>query len=268
MKIFGGHKMETKTWSVRINDETMGLLETMISESGLGKKEFFELVVNSYDKLIPAGHPEVSSDVQELITITSRMNRIYSDMLRRTSSYQKERELELQEQNTLLTNELHQLSNSLEKLTEQQQRLSGENLKLNEDIILMENQQKSLLQQATCSHNLFLDYKSKYENCILDQEKFNFVENKADELERSLNESLKANEILKNEFENLKAEFLKKIAQVNDVADIEKSRISLEIETKSHRILKECQEEYTAKIKELLSIIQSLQQPTNKKSIK
>ena len=168
----------------------------------------------------------------------------------------------------LLTNELQQVINALEKSTERQQRLSGENLKLNEDIILMENQQKSLLQQSACSHNLFLDYKSKYEECILDQEKFNFVENKANELERQFNESLKTNESLKNEFEDLKSECLKKIAQANDAADIEKSRIALEIETKSHRILKECQEEYTAKTKELLSIIQSLQQPSNKKSIK
>lgn len=260
--------METKTWSVRINDETMGLLETMISESGLGKKEFFELVVNSYDKLIPSDHPEVSSDVQELITITSRMNRIYSDMLRRTSSYQKERESELQEQCTLLSKELQQVSDALEKSTEQQQRLIGENLKLNEDIILMENQQNSLLQQLTCSHNLFLDYKSKYEECIMEQEKFSFVENNANELERQLNESLKTNEALKNEFECLKSEYLKKINQANDAADIEKSRMVLEIETKCHRISKECQEEYATKTKELLSIIQSLQQPSNKKLIK
>ncbi|MEI7563624.1 MAG: hypothetical protein WCJ39_08585 [bacterium] len=260
--------METKTWSVRINDETMGILETMISESGLGKKEFFELVVNSYDKLIPVDYPEVSSDVHELMAITSRMNRIYSDMLRRMSSHQKQRESELQEQCNLFTNELQQTKLVLENSAEQQQMLTGENLKLNEDIILMENQQKSLLQQSTCSHNLFLDYKSKYEDCILDQESFNSLEKKANALERQLNESFRTNEALKNEIEDLKSEYLKKINQVNDTADIEKSRLVLEIETKSHRILKECQEEYTAKTKELLSIIQSSQQTGSKKSTK
>jgi hypothetical protein len=260
--------METKIWSVRVNDETVGLLESMVSESGLGKKEFFELVINSYGKLIPAGHPEVSSDVQELISITSRMNRIYSDMIRRMSNHQKERESELQEQCTLISSELQQVSCALEKSIRQQQELTEENVKLNEVIVHLGTQQESLLQQSSCSHNLFLDYKLKYENCILDQENFSFVENKANELTTQINDSIKTNEALKSEIEDLKSQHQQKIKQVTESADIEKSRIALDIETKAHKILTDNQEEYTVKTKELLSIIQSLQQPGNKKTSK
>ena len=85
------------TWSVRIPDELKEKITNIVTESGLNTKEFLANIIQSYElKMVGTEKPLFESDIDELRSITGRMNNIYVNILEKMGNFQRAKELEFE----------------------------------------------------------------------------------------------------------------------------------------------------------------------------
>jgi len=122
--------MADTTYSVRISDEEQERLKNLVSESGLSNKEFFTNLLSTYElQRAKETAPIISADIEELETLTRRINGIFVNVAERLSTLQRdtaEQMNQAQESNASTIELLHQRINDLEQdRLEDEQRIQG-----------------------------------------------------------------------------------------------------------------------------------------------
>jgi len=267
------------TWSVRIPDEMKEKISGMISDLGLNSKDFLSQVIQGYELKMAKGiQPLMEADINELASITGRINNIYINLCERISNHQKQTD----EENSL-------------KLSEKTNEMAIFNFQIKEkdDIILQYYEEKKCLKkeyqdifaQCTqlneiCNANkaLVMEYKDKNNMLSVQVAEYKEYKSMVDEIKNDLyiqKELRQAAEMKLVEAENKVAvskskldeehtEFNGNLLKEQELSQILKEKEILQVRIEYQKKLELSQETYSIKTRELLSVIEEMQKSSNK----
>lgn len=87
--------MADTTYAVKVSDEVKLRLQTLVEESGLSSKEFFAEMISHFELASTKKQtPILSMDIDELMTLTTRINNIFISVGERIASFQEANRLE------------------------------------------------------------------------------------------------------------------------------------------------------------------------------
>jgi chromosome segregation ATPase len=247
--------MNQTTWGVKITEELKQKLTKLIEESGLTAKDFIEELVQVYEaqktkEVVPA----ISSDIEEVQTLTKRLVDIYLNMGQKVLNLQKAKDEEY-------AKAIAQKDSLIASLQDKIAELQEENKKFNAQIQELVNSQNELkskvdqLEEVNQKNNdLIAEYRQKIESLtgLVDEYKGFEKENKA----------------LRNEIDKLKVDLEAKDREIKELKDslafdlkqanIEKEKTVLELKKHHQDEIQKLQDEYTAKIRALQEQVDKL----------
>ncbi|MBW9159033.1 hypothetical protein [Clostridium tagluense] len=227
--------------SVRISDELKQKFNELAQSEGINNKELMEQVVKYYElNRAREEDSNMSEDIKELQTITSRMADIYINIVERNN-------IKALEVKNIHRNELVDKNNDLQKLKEEITLLKEENKKINalekdlsdakhiskdlqesiKSLKTLNNMQEEKILKLTETNEKYIKYKDEIVKLKTEQDK-------------STNEYMK----LKNELANKNDEEARLIKQIDELKQINKSKID-ELEIKANQDI-EMQRERTS----------------------
>jgi len=253
--------------SVRISDELKQKFNDLAQSEGINNKELMEQVVKYYElNRAREENSNMSEDIKELQTITSRMADIYINIVERNN-------IKALEVKNIHKNELIDKNNDIQKLKEEITLLKEENKKIkslekdlsdakhiNKDLQenikslkTLNNMQEEKILKLTEANEKYIKYKDE------------IIKIKTD-LEKSTNEIMQ----LKNELFNKKDDASRLIKQIDEIKEINKHKIN-ELEIKAKQDIEQQKERTSFQMdKELLKLkeeqqlkIQGLQESYN-----
>ncbi|MBZ9623707.1 hypothetical protein G9F71_012705 [Clostridium sp. FP2] len=227
--------------SVRISDELKQKFNELAQSEGINNKELMEQVVKYYElNRAREEDSNMSEDIKELQTITSRMADIYINIVERNN-------IKALEVKNIHRNELVDKNNDLQKLKEEITLLKEENKKINalekdlsdakhiskdlqesiKSLKTLNNMQEEKILKLTETNEKYIKYKDEIVKLKTEQDK-------------STNEYMK----LTNELANKNDEEARLIKQIDELKQINKSKID-ELEIKANQDI-EMQRERTS----------------------
>ncbi|MBU3130164.1 hypothetical protein [Clostridium tagluense] len=227
--------------SVRISDELKQKFNELAQSEGINNKELMEQVVKYYElNRAREEDSNMSEDIKELQTITSRMADIYINIVERNN-------IKALEVKNIHRNELVDKNNDLQKLKEEITLLKEENKKINalekdlsdanhiskdlqesiKSLKTLNNMQEEKILKLTETNEKYIKYKDEIVKLKTEQDK-------------STNEYMKLN----NELANKNDEEARLIKQIDELKQINKSKID-ELEIKANQDI-EMQRERTS----------------------
>ncbi|MBZ9635103.1 hypothetical protein [Clostridium sp. FP1] len=227
--------------SVRISDELKQKFNELAQSEGINNKELMEQVVKYYElNRAREEDSNMSEDIKELQTITTRMADIYINIVERNN-------IKALEVKNIHRNELVDKNNDLQKLKEEITLLKEENKKINalekdlsdakhiskdlqesiRSLKTLNNMQEEKISKLTETNEKYIKYKDEIVKLKTEQDK-------------STNEYMK----LKNELANKNDEEARLIKQIDELKQINKSKID-ELEIKANQDI-EMQRERTS----------------------
>lgn len=265
------------TWSVRISDDLKEKITNIVTESGLNTKDFLANIIQSYElKIAGTEQTLFEPDIDELRSITGRMNNIYVNILERMGNFQRAKELEFEEKMTKKHEMLMVFNAKIKDLEEHasasqsqsdQLKQSNEELKEhNTRLIEMTETGKALISEYREKNETLTDLLGEYKGykttvdalkAAIDKEK-----EKQSELNITLADALNtiASQKLKlGELQDLHAQ---EQVRNRELLSIEKEKELLKVRNELQQKMELAQEDYVNKVKELLRIIQDMQQRT------
>jgi len=264
-------------WSIRIPQELKDKMTDYIKQSGLSHKEFFEQLVQNYQvKSIKNIPPVFSSDIDELQTITSRINSIFTNMCEKTETFNNQQQTKFQETISIkdeaiarYNEKISGLELQLDSLFDNVDKLKSNNQDLNGRI-------ESLTQAVDSDKKLIDEYTAKIKTLERELDGHEKLKSKVFELEENLlverQKNNQANIKLENERANV-SELSKQVKtleknheitlkQKTEELLVSKDQKVLEVRMECQAQLEKMQESYTKKVSALLFKIENLQQKT------
>jgi chromosome segregation ATPase len=261
-------------WSIRIPQELKDKMTDYIKQSGLSHKDFFEQLVQNYQvKSIKNIPPVFSSDIDELQTITSRINSIFANMCEKTETFNNQQRTQFQE---TVSKKDEVIARQMEKISELELQLDS--LFDNVDKLKSNNQDlsvriESLTQAVDSDKKLIDEYTAKIKTLEKELDGHEKLKSKVFELEENLLKERQKNNQANIKLENEKAsvsELTKQIKilernhekalkQKTEELLVSKDQKVLEVRMECQDQLEKMQENYTKKMSALLSKIEKLQ---------
>lgn len=261
------------TWSVKVNEETQERLRGLVEESGFNNREFFVNLLSMYEiQRAKEITPILTADIEELETLTRRINSIFANASERINTLQREANKENEKQAE--TNQ-----STIELL---QQRIDGmkqDSLHDEERIHLFiqdketaESKTDELLQQAKQLENTISDktalieeYKRKNDDLSGIVSEYKTAATESKKLSDTVNNLKQVNNEKQRQIEELKRELQQqadtfKVEQENMKKSflIDKDTALLELKKEQQKDLQEQQTEYSHKINEYEATVRSL----------
>ena len=253
--------------SVRISDELKQKFNELAQSEGINNKELMEQVVKYYElNRAREENSNMSEDIKELQTITSRMADIYINIVERNN-------VKALEVKNIHRNELIDKNTEVEKLKEEITLLKEENKKINtlgKDIFDAKHINKELQENIKSLKTLNNMQEEKILKLTETNVKYIKYKDEIIKLKTELGESTNENMQLKNDLLNKKDEAERLIKQMDELNQINKDKID-EFEIKAKQDIEMQRERTTFQMdKELLKLkeehqfkIQKLQESFN-----
>lgn len=263
------------TWSVRIPEELKEKLSLLISESGQNSKDFINQLVQLYTlKETGKIHPIINIDIEELTQLTGRINNIFINLFEKISSFQRQRE---DEYNTQLEEKNEMLAVFSGKIKEQEDRSVGfenETLELKQQYEEIRVQHDRLLEAYEVNKALVSEYKEKNDtlsSLLVEYKEYKtalFSAKAAIDEEKDLRIAVETKLLnaemevsaIKKSIEEERIAFEIKLQRQTERLELNNERLILEINKDFQQKMQSEQEMYAAKVKDLLSKIEDIQQ--------
>ncbi|GCD10364.1 hypothetical protein [Clostridium tagluense] len=227
--------------SVRISDELKQKFNELAQSEGINNKELMEQVVKYYElNRAREEDSNMSEDIKELQTITSRMADIYINIVERNN-------IKALEVKNIHRNELVDKNNDLQKLKEAINVLKEENKKINtleKDLSDAKHISKDLQESIKSSKTLNNMQEEKILKLTETNEKYIKYRDEIVKLKTEQDKSTNENMQLKNDLANKNDEEDRLIKQIDELKQINKSKIG-ELEIKANQDI-EMQRERTS----------------------
>ncbi len=262
-------------WSIRIPQELKDKMTDYIKQSGLSHKDFFEQLVQSYQvKSIKTIPPVFSSDIDELQTITSRINSIFANMCEKTETFNNQQRTQYQETISKKDEDIarqkdkiSELELQLDSLLDNVNKLKSNNQDLNVRI-------ESLTQAVDSDKKLIDEYTAKIKSLQKELDGHEKLKSRMFELEESLLKERQQNNQANIKLETERANVSELTKQVKTLEKdhentlkqkaeellVLKDQKVLEVRMQCQTQLEKMQESYTNKVSTLLAKIEKLQQ--------
>lgn len=216
--------------SVRISDELKQKFNDLAQSEGINNKELMEQVVKYYElNRAREENSNMSEDIKELQTITSRMADIYINIVERN----KIKALEIK---NVHRNELVEKNDQIEKLKEEIILLKEENKKIKsmeKDLGEAKHVNKELQENIKSLKTLNNMQEEKILKLTETSEKYIKYKDEITKLKTELEKTTNENMLLSNELLIKKDEAVRFIKQIEELKEINKNKISeLEIKAK------------------------------------
>ncbi|MCB2312968.1 hypothetical protein LGL55_17315 [Clostridium tagluense] len=227
--------------SVRISDELKQKFNELAQSEGINNKELMEQVVKYYElNRAREEDSNMSEDIKELQTITSRMADIYINIVERNN-------IKALEVKNIHRNELVDKNNDLQKLKEEITLLKEENKKINaleKDLSDAKHISKDLQESIKSLKTLNNMQEEKILKLTETNEKYIKYKDEIVKLKTEQDKSTNENMQLNNELSNKNDEEARLIKQIDELKQINKSKIN-ELEIKANQDI-EMQRERTS----------------------
>lgn len=260
------------TYSVKVSEQDQERLKTLVNESGLNNKDFFINLLSIYEiQKAKEITPILTADIEELETLTRRINSIFANAserintLQRESTEERERQAETNQSTIAL---LQQRINGLEQdRLHDEERIQGfidDKEQAEQRASELQNRIKEFEQAATDKQLLIEEYKSKNDTLtsIVDEYKTASGENKKLRAENTdfmrkidgLETQVKS---LNEKSEEQAAKHAVELERLKDTLKLEHEKAMLELERQHQKELQDGQELYNDKVKALLERLEN-----------
>lgn len=285
--------MAQDTWALKLDTELKEKLQEIIRNDFESSKDFMEQVVNMYQlNQLKQGENVLSSEVEELESLTRRINNIFINANGKINTMLQDKDIKAEQQTELKQKLIERLQGDLNKLEQEKNGISS----INDELVNLNNEYKQEVNQLTKSNStlndLVVEYKEKNDTLtgLLQEYKQDREENKA--LEKANKELLaKINQVQldaakqASESEELRAklqeqenkhqdelqEIINKhsdeLVNMKRSAEIERNMYVLELQSEHQTKLHQIQnkhideiEKYQAKYRELLEQMQQVKE--------
>jgi len=263
------------TWSVRIPDDLKEKIANVVTKSGLNTKDFLANIIQSYE-LKMAGNEQTifEPDIDELRSITGRMNNIYVNILERMGNFQRAKELEFEGEMTKKNEMLIVFNAKIKDLEEQAYASQSQSDQLKQAIEEMKKHNTQLIEMTETGKSLISEYREKnetltgllgeykgYKTAIDTLKAANDKEKEQhSELKKTLADALNMIDSQKLKLVALQDLHAQERVRDCELLSIEKEKELLKVRTELQQKMEFAQEDYVNKVKELLKTIQDMQQ--------
>lgn len=263
------------TWSVRIPDDLKEKITNIVTESGLNTKDFLANIIQSYElKMAGTEQTLFEPDIDELRSITGRMNSIYVNIFERMGNFQRAKELEFEEKITKKNEMLIVFNTKIKDLETQASAFQSQSDQLKQTKEELKEHNIQLIEMTETGKALISEYREKNETltgllgeykgykttvdalkAAIDKEK-----EQQSELNITLANALKTIDAQKLKLEELQDLHAQEQVRDRELLSIEKDKELLKVRTELQQKMELVQEDYVNKVKELLKTIQDMQQ--------
>lgn len=265
---------DSTTYSVKVSDETQEKLKILVEQSGLNNKEFFTTLLSMYElQQTRTNTPILSQDIDELETLTKRINSIFVNVGERFNTLQKIN-TETLEQSKATNNSTIELLQQRIKTLETDRLDDEDRIKLfisdkeraEQQNVDLQSRIKELEQATEDKQALINEYKEKLDTQtgIVKEYRQASEENKTlqrqnIELAKQIEEQRKENLLLSDKMDEKKTKHTEDLKRQQDTLNIEHEKAILELECRHQKELQESQELYNDKVKSLLERLETSQ---------
>ena len=258
--------MAQETWGLKLDSELKEKVQNIIKNDFESSKDFLEQLVNLYNlnKLKQEGGV-LSSEIDELESITKRINNIFINANEKVQSLLTDKDIKANEQVSLKQDIIERLQNTIKELEEDKERISGINDILVESNTDYQNKTEQLIKANTTLEELVTEYKDKNNTLTgtLDEYKLEHNKNKelqeqVLELRRTISDLTSTNKTQLDEINilnrRLEEDTQKYQNELQSITNVYESRIKSEIEQaeiKHNRELVEQQRIHQSEIKDI-----------------
>jgi hypothetical protein len=260
--------------SVRISDELKQKFNDLAQSEGINNKELMEQVVKYYElNRAREENSNMSEDIKELQTITSRMADIYLNIVERNN-------IKALEVKNIHRNELMDKNNDVQKLKEEIIFLKEENKKINslekeltdakhiskelqeniKSLKTLNNMQEEKILKLTETNEKYIKYKDEIIKLKAEHEKStnenmqlrNELLSKNDEAGRLINQIDELNQINKNKVDQLEIKAKQDIEMQKERTSFQMDKELLKLKEEQQFKIQELQENFNDRITKLL----------------
>jgi hypothetical protein len=260
--------------SVRISDELKQKFNDLAQSEGINNKELMEQVVKYYElNRAREENSNMSEDIKELQTITSRMADIYLNIVERNN-------IKALEVKNIHRNELMDKNNDVQKLKEEIIFLKEENKKINslekeltdakhiskelqeniKSLKTLNNMQEEKILKLTETNEKYIKYKDEIIKLKAEHEKStnenmqlrNELLSKKDEAGRLINQIDELNQINKNKVDQLEIKAKQDIEMQKERTSFQMDKELLKLKEEQQFKIQELQENFNDRITKLL----------------
>lgn len=258
--------MAQDTWGLKLDSELKEKVQSIIKNDFESSKDFLEQLVNLYNlnKLKQEGGV-LSSEIDELESITKRINNIFINANEKVQSLLTDKDIKANEQVSLKQNIIERLQNTIKELEEDKERISGINDTLVESNTDYQNKTEQLIKTNITLEELVAEYKDKNSTLTgtLDEYKLEHNKNKelqeqVLELRKTISDLTSTNKTQLGEINilnrRLEEDTQKYQNELQSITNVYESRIKSEIEQaeiKHNRELVEQQRIHQSEIKDI-----------------
>jgi hypothetical protein len=260
--------------SVRISDELKQKFNELAQSEGINNKELMEQVVKYYElNRAREENSNMSEDIKELQTITSRMADIYINIVERNN-------LKALELKNIHRNELIDNNKEVEKLKEEITLLKEDNKKINslgkelaeakhinkelqeniKSLKTLNNMQEEKILKLSETNKEYIEYKDEITKLKIELDKStsdniqfnNELSIKKNETDRLIKQIDELGQTSKNKMEELKIKAMEDIEMQKDKTSFEMAKEILKLKEEQQLKMQELQESFNDKINKLL----------------
>lgn len=261
------------TYSFKTDEETKERIKQFIDESGISSKDFFSNLLSVYEmERVKKGAPLLSADIDELESLTRRINTIFINIGERVNTLQADHAKQLQQSQETGNSTIELLQQRIKSL--EADRLHDEERiqSFIEDKERSENQVsglhdriKELEETAKDKNSLINEYKEKLDTLtsIVNNYKAASEENqqlktKNAEYAEKIQDYQRQIDLLSAKMERIATDHAEQFKKQQDTLSIEHGRIVLELERNHQRELQEQQERHSRKLDEYENKVKNL----------
>jgi len=243
--------MADTTYSVKISEEDQERLKNLVGESGMSSKEFFTNLLSIYElQRAKELAPIITADVEELETLTRRINGIFVNVAERVNTLQRDTAEQMRQAQDTNTGTIELLQQRISGLEEErlqdEQRIQG----FISDKELAESRTDELQHRIKDMEAAAVD-----KQALIDQykEKLDTQTGIVNEYKQAADEA----KAIQRENNELEAKIKEQQAQL-DALGLERDRQVIELERQHTRELQALQAEYSGKLNEYESTVRGL----------
>lgn len=270
------NETNTTTFGVKVTAEVKEQLQKALAESGLQGKEFMEALLNTYKvSEVKNSTPIIAGDLEELQTLTKRINGIYVNMASRISTLTQDQKEEFEEKYQSQQSEMSKYKVEIDELNAKirylkekyELELTNKNTEITELTELnqkLNNRVEELEQGNSTMIELNMKYKQENEKLTLEIKECEHykvdldehkkllaeIQRREIELNNELNISKKNKEELANKIQLITQENIKLLVQQKKELELEHKSNIIDIKEEQQQQQKELNEKYNKEIEE------------------
>ena len=261
--------------SVRISDDLKQKFNELAQNEGINNKELMEQVVKYYElNRAREEDSNMSVDIKELQTITSRMADIYINIVERNN-------IKALEAKNIHRNELLDNNKEAEKLKEEVQHLKEENKRIKtlekdltdakhinkelqenvKSLKTLNNMQEEKILKLIETNEKYIKYKDEIIKLKIDQDKLssenmqlkNVLSNKSNEADRLIKQIDESKQINKSKIEEIQIKAKQDVEMQRERTTFQMGKEVLKLKEEQHLKIQELQESFNGRISKLLN---------------